>query len=54
MVHVTEAAHLGQVGRLANAVNATECDDERPSLALRLHHIPQNVHSALGLQDLHQ
>lgn len=45
---------LGQVGGLSDTVHTTEGDDKRPPLTLRLHHVPQNVHPSLGLQDLHQ
>lgn len=54
MVDLTETSHLGQVGGLSDAVHTTKSNDKGPSLALRLHHISQNVHPSLGLQDLHQ
>lgn len=46
--------YLGQVGRLPDPVDAAEGDDVRPAVALGVHHVAQDVHAALGLQDLHQ
>lgn len=46
--------HLGQVGRFSHSVHTTKGDDKRPSLALGLHHISEDIHPPLWLQDLHQ
>lgn len=45
---------LGQISGLPDPVDAAESDDERPPLALRLHDVSEDIHAALGLQDLHQ
>lgn len=47
-------SHLGQVGGLANTVDATERHHIRPVLPLGVQDITQDIHAALGLQDLHQ
>ena len=46
--------YLGQVGGFPNTVDATESDHVGPAVTLRIHDIPEDVHAALGLQDLHQ
>lgn len=46
--------HLGQVGRFPHSVHTTKSDDERSPLALSLHHISEDIHPPLWLQDLHQ
>ena len=46
--------HLGEVSGLADSVDPTECDNVGLALVLGLHHVPQDVDSALGAQDLHQ
>ena len=46
--------HLGEVSGLADSVDPTECDNVGSALVLGLHHVPQDVDSALGAQDLHQ
>lgn len=46
--------YLGQVGGLADAVDAAEGDHVGAAVPLRLQHIAQDVHAALRLQDLHQ
>lgn len=46
--------HLGQVGRFAHPVHTTKGDDKGPTLAFSLHHISEDIHPPLWLQDLHQ
>lgn len=50
----SSAVDLGEVGGLPDAVHPTEGDDERLALGTSIQHVPQDVHAALGLQDLHQ
>ena len=47
-------AHLGEVGALSHPVHSTERDYVGPPLALRFHHVPQHVYTALRRQDLKQ
>lgn len=46
--------YLGQVGGLPNTVDTTKSYDVGPAMALGIHDITEHVHTALGLQDLHQ
>lgn len=46
--------YLGQVGGFPDAVDAAEGHDVGPAVALGVHDIAEHVHTALGLQDLHQ
>lgn len=45
---------LGQVGGFPDTVDTTEGHDIGPVMALGVHDIAEHVHTALGLQDLHQ
>lgn len=47
-------SHLGQVGGLADAIDATERHHIRSVLPLSVQDVAQDIHAALGLQDLHQ
>lgn len=49
-----QLAHLGQVGRFSHSIHTTKSDDKRSPLALSLHHISEDIHPPLWLQDLHQ
>lgn len=49
-----QVPHLGQVGRFAHSIHTTKSDDKRSPLALSLHHISEDIHPPLWLQDLHQ
>ena len=46
--------HLGEVGALADAVDAAEGHDVRPAGLLGGHHVSKDVDAALRRQDLHQ
>ena len=48
------STHLGQVSGLPHSVDPTEGDDVRLALLPGLHHVPQDVHTTLGTQDLDQ
>lgn len=47
-------SYLGQVGGLPDTVDTTKGDDVGSAVALGIHDIAEHVHTALGLQDLHQ
>ena len=46
--------YLCKVGRLPDSINSTEGDDIWTTFVLSLHHVPENVDSAFGAEDLHQ
>lgn len=45
--------YLGQVGGLPDTVDTTESDHVGPAMTLRIHDIAEDIHTALGLQDLY-
>lgn len=47
-------SYLGQVGGLPNAIDATESDHVGSAMTLGVHDITEYIHTALGLQDLHE
>lgn len=47
-------SYLGQVGGFPDTVDTTKGYDVGPAMALGIHDITENIHTALGLQDLHQ
>lgn len=49
-----QQTYLGEIGRLPHAIHTTEGDNVRALVALGIHDVPEHVHTALGLQDLHQ
>lgn len=47
-------SYFGQVGGLPDTVDTTESDHVGSAMALGIHDIAEDIHAALGLQDLHE